>query len=166
MRHEEARRRVRLGPDSEAEAHLAVCAGCFAAIEKEDVLLLALRKAKPEPAAAPERLAASVLSRWTWRRRLPWLVGGGGLAAASLAAAAVLWLLAATFSEPLSVGGSAVGAVVTPLVALLTAFTDLLRARFLDPGWFSALIVVAALGAAGTAVLYREAQPAGLRARA
>jgi hypothetical protein len=166
MKHEEARRRLRLGPDAEAEAHVAGCAGCFDAVEKEDSLLLALRAAKPEAAPAPARLSARVISRWTFRRRLPWLVGAGALAAASIASAAVLWVLASTFSEPLSVVTSLVGAVLTPLAALLTAFTDLLQSRFLDPGWLFGLAVVGVVGGVGFALLYREARPLELRATA
>ena len=72
MTHEEARRRLRLGADAEAEAHVAGCSACFAAIERGDTLLLALRRARPDPVAPPLSLAARVLSRWTFRRRLPW----------------------------------------------------------------------------------------------
>jgi hypothetical protein len=163
MRHEEARRRLLLGADVDAEAHVAACATCLEAIEREDPLVLALREANPAQVAAPPQLAQRVIVRWTWRRRLPWVAAGGGLAAASIAAAALLWVLAATFNEPVSVGGSALAAVLAAVTALATAVTDVLRSRFLDPAWFTALVVIAVLGAVGSAVLYREARPMTLR---
>ena len=166
MRHEEARRRLRLGADPGAEAHLAACPSCFLAIEKEDRLLLALRKAKPALASVPEGLEEAVISRWTARRRLPWLAGAAALAAACLASAVLLWLLAAMFSEPLSLAESALAALLAPPSALLEVSGDLLRTRFLDPVWFSSLLAVAAAGSLGMAVLYRQARPAGLRAGA
>ena len=162
MRHEEARRRLRYGPDAAAEAHLAECLTCFEAIEKDDSLLLALRRAKAAPVPVPAGLADSAIRRWTFRRRLPWLAGAGGLAAASLASAAIIWAFGAAFSEPQSVAQSALGAVLAPVAALLTAFTDLLRARFLDPAWLTALVVIALAGGAGTWLLDREARPGEL----
>jgi len=157
MTHEEARRRLRLGADAEAEAYVAGGSACFAVIERGDSLVLAVRRARPDPVAPPLSLAARVLSRWTFRRRLPWLAGAGALAAASVASALLVWVVAASFSVPATVGESALGALLAPLAALLAAFTDLLRARFLDPASFAALVVVAAVGGAGFAVLYRQA---------
>ena len=104
----------------------------------------------------------AAIRRWTFRRRLPWLAGAGGLAAASLASAAIIWAFGAAFSEPQSVAQSALGAVLAPVAALLTAFTDLLRARFLDPAWLTALVVIALAGGAGTWLLDREARPGEL----
>src|SRR5207247_10709273 len=105
-------------------------------------------------------MAGMWLARWTLRRRLPWLAGAGVMAAACIASAVLIWLLAATFSEPLAMGESALGAVMAPVVALLTAVTEQLRARFLDPAWFTGLVLVAAAGCAGFAALYRQAGPA------
>lgn len=163
MKHEEARQRLRRGSDAEAEAHIAGCAVCFDALEQDDSLLLALREAKPQTAPAPAALPGRVITRWTFRRRLPWFAGAAALAAASIASAAVIWVLAANFNEPLSFGASLLGAVLTPSAALLSAFTDLLQSRFLEPGWFIGLLTVGVLGGAGFAVLYRLARPLEVR---
>jgi hypothetical protein len=52
---------------------------------------------------------------------------------------------------------------LTPSAALLSAFTDLLQSRFLEPGWFIGLLTVGVLGGAGFAVLYRLARPLEVR---
>jgi hypothetical protein len=161
---EQARRRLRLAPDTEAEEHLAVCPTCFDALEREDPLAQALRAGRPELVDVPAGLAPGVIARWRMRRRLPWLAGGGALVAASVGAALLLWFLAVTFTEPVWLLQATLGSVLTSSTEGLLALVELLRSLLVgNPAWLAALLVLAAAAGAGWAVLDRAAQPAPQR---
>jgi hypothetical protein len=166
VRCEEARHRLRRGPDDEAEAHLEACPTCFAELERDDVLVLALRQSKPVPVAPPQALAPAVIRRWRLRRRLPWAVAAAMLVAASVASAALIWVLAPAFDGAVWIGQASMEGALQPFGSGLLALVDLLRSRLVDdPVWLTGLIVVGAGAAAACAVLYRGAVPASARVR-
>jgi hypothetical protein len=160
MKCEEARRRLRLGADAEAEEHVATCATCFEALERQDALVQALRESRPEFMAAPATLAPRVIARWKLRRRLPWAAAIAALLAASIGAAALLWTFASAFSEPLWLAQATFEGLLTPWVGSLLALADILRSRLLDnPALIASLVVVSAAAAAAWVALDREARP-------
>jgi hypothetical protein len=164
MRCEEARRRLHHWPDAEAEAHLAACPTCFEELERGDSLVALIQQARPQPVPAPALLASRVIARWRMRRRLPWAAAAAVLVAASFAAAALIWALAPAFNEGLWVGQASAEGVLLPFGLGLLGLAELLRSHLVEnPAWLTALVVVAAAGAAASAALYREARPAGER---
>jgi hypothetical protein len=162
MRCEEARRRLRRGPDTEAEEHLAVCATCFDAIEREDSLVVALREARPVPTAVPATLAPRVIARWRLRRRLPWAAAVAALVVASVGAAVLLWALAPLLSEPVWLIQVTFGSLLAPWAGTLLALVEVLRSRLVEnPALLATLMIVCVAAGAGWIALDREAhQPA------
>jgi hypothetical protein len=124
--------------------------------ESDDVWLIASQCARPQ------------LGARSAFRAMPRDDGAiaAALAAASLASATLVWVLASNFGEPAAVAQSASAPLLAALLEVLTSLAAFLRARFLDPAYLMGLVVVAAAGGSGFALLYRQAAPAGLRVRA
>jgi hypothetical protein len=132
LRCEEARRRLLADVmDRAAGHHLEGCAACFDALEAADPLAGALRAAVPAAVAAPEGLAAAVVTRWHPGRPGALTVLTAALVAGAIVIAAAVQLLAGPdAARPAVLGAiaSAVAAGGAHALATLLAVRDALTA--------------------------------------
>jgi hypothetical protein len=124
MRCEEARRRLLIGEDVEAEAHLAECTTCFSVLDERDPLVDVLRSARPDVLEVPATIASGVLRRWR-PARVSWRMGmaatAGLLVLATALAGLIIWLAPTSVARPLGVASNAldvVGTIVNGVLAV------------------------------------------------
>jgi hypothetical protein len=146
MRCENARQQLTAGESLEAEAHVAECATCFAALEQQDPLVEVLRAARPQVDTVPATIGPSVLRRWQ-PVRISWRLGlAAAVAMLTLALAlggALIWLSPGTFARPLAIASNAFDVVSTIVNGILAVPRVLLFDRPAVLAGYIVLVIIA-----------------------